>query len=607
MGDGVLADPAFIDGFAGELVTGVRGQADAVRLIVQGGMNHAHPEGDKITGLKIRAQPAAAEFVSQEIRAFRQDSRKGVMRPELLASGDLFRIREICAIAVHVTLKVAFEKMVFFVGILKNHQCALFHRNVAVGNPCGKNIECAASHINNVTMGIDPRQAAGDGSEPAEIKRAHFPAQKSFIKRKDGLAKNHFLNRLAAHGVFRRKSYVFVRRGDSVHQRMIRVQVAVLFHFFEQFAPGVKNILAVENPFEIEVTILFHSGLHCPGVSKNVSGITQGTKMLRGIVHDDPLIFQGGMGQCGCCHNEKVIRHFEKINGLFGKKHVYFGYMSPAIKFHSRIHNHHVKRLGGITITGHLENSPGISSKKMRVLGKYALVYILRGRGRYRDEKGREYEFFPGSLLSLFPDIAHSYEPVDKRAWDEIYFIFSGAQFDLLRKLGIMSPDKPVRHPEPLDYWRERFLSLIGHPVCSSEKQAAGEAMALAALLTEIHLSDRELQPGPDENEKWLSQAKTMLSSSTGKEIDFRQIARRMNVSYETFRKRFTQLAGLPPGRYHMRKIMEKAASMIAHEHLSNKDIADKLGFCDEFHFSKRFRSVMGMSPRSYRLCLPRP
>lgn len=280
--------------------------------------------------------------------------------------------------------------------------------------------------------------------------------------------------------------------------------------------------------------------------------------------------------------------------------------MSQIVKFHSRIHNHHVKRLGGITITGHLENSPGISTNKMRVLGKYALVYILKGRGCYHDEKRRKYEFCPGSLIYLFPEIAHSYEPVDEAGWDEIYFIFSGEQFDLLRKLGIMSPDQPVRHPEPLDYWRDRFMSLIDSPVCSSEKQAISETFALASLLADIHLTDPEFRQEHDQNEQWLSRAKTIVSAHARADIDFREIARRMNVSYETFRKRFTKLAGLSPGRYHMRKLMEKAASMIVHEHLPNKDIADKLGLCDEFHFSKRFRSVMGMSPRSYRLCLPR-
>lgn len=38
---------------------------------------------------------------------------------------------------------------------------------------------------------------------------------------------------------------------------------------------------------------------------------------------------------------------------------------------------------------------------------------------------------------------------------------------------------------------------------------------------------------------------------------------------------------------------------------LSDKQIAAELGFCDEFHFSRRFKQITGRSPRAFRSGLP--
>lgn len=254
-------------------------------------------------------------------------------------------------------------------------------------------------------------------------------------------------------------------------------------------------------------------------------------------------------------------------------------------------------------MSGHLLDTPGISRKNMRVLGKYALVYILRGRGCYRDENGHKAEFGAGSLLCLFPDIAHSYEPVDAARWDEIYLIFSGAQFDLLRKKGVISEKNPVRTALPVDYWRTRLMNLAKQTVCRNERQSLAEVIELSSILAEIDCAEDSTQ-GADGDEEWLTRAKMILNEDL--RLGPEACARHMNMAYETFRKKFTKLAGLSPGRYLTRKLMEKAAAMIIHDRKPSKVIAEELGFCDEFHFSRRFRAVMGMSPKNYRQCLPR-
>jgi AraC-like DNA-binding protein len=75
-------------------------------------------------------------------------------------------------------------------------------------------------------------------------------------------------------------------------------------------------------------------------------------------------------------------------------------------------------------------------------------------------------------------------------------------------------------------------------------------------------------------------------------------------MSAETFRKKFARLAGTPPWRYRMTQVIERACRLVHEGRLTNKEIAERLGFNDEFHFSRRFKQITGRSPREFRKLL---
>ena len=83
-------------------------------------------------------------------------------------------------------------------------------------------------------------------------------------------------------------------------------------------------------------------------------------------------------------------------------------------------------------------------------------------------------------------------------------------------------------------------------------------------------------------------------------------IARGAGLSYESFRKKFRAVTGVSPARYRNRMVIDHARKMIYEERLSNKELADRLGFCDEFHFSRRFRETTGRTPGEFRRSLPK-
>jgi AraC-like DNA-binding protein len=79
------------------------------------------------------------------------------------------------------------------------------------------------------------------------------------------------------------------------------------------------------------------------------------------------------------------------------------------------------------------------------------------------------------------------------------------------------------------------------------------------------------------------------------------KVAQQVGLNYENFRKRFALLTRESPARYQKRRRLEWACAAIYHGDSSLKEIADSLGFCDVFHFSKAFKQEIGFTPSDYR------
>ena len=80
-----------------------------------------------------------------------------------------------------------------------------------------------------------------------------------------------------------------------------------------------------------------------------------------------------------------------------------------------------------------------------------------------------------------------------------------------------------------------------------------------------------------------------------------RLLASRLHVSPDHFIRIFKQLRGVTPGQFIMSARLEMASSLLLFTRRSVAQIADELGYCDSFHFSKQFKARSGLSPLAYR------
>lgn len=271
-----------------------------------------------------------------------------------------------------------------------------------------------------------------------------------------------------------------------------------------------------------------------------------------------------------------------------------------------RVRHFAASPLGRVSLVGHLSHSRGLPVHPLRVLDTYAVVYLLAGHGRFQDASGWRADVAAGDLLLLFPGVGHTYGPVEGGPWTELYVLFDGPVFDLWRRSGVLDPAHPVRHLEPVDVWRSAFDSVL------TADRRPGAAAGLvdvchwqSALAEALEAADREA-PG-SEDERWLTQAIAVLDADPRRDTDLARVAAELGLSYDGFRKRFRRLAGVSPARHRGIRAVERACQLMAQPGLTDRQIAARLGYCDEFHFSHRFRAITGRSPRQFRATLPPP
>lgn len=251
--------------------------------------------------------------------------------------------------------------------------------------------------------------------------------------------------------------------------------------------------------------------------------------------------------------------------------------------------------LGKVVLAAVTAHHPGMPPDTLRVYGSYAMTLVHRGEGEYHDERGYRQAISSGDVILVFPEIAHNYRPTQGRMWDESYFVFDGPAFAMLREVGLFAPDRPVIHPPKLSDWQFRLAATLAAPGDPPSRVAR-----FHAVLTEMLLAATLPQQGAPKYDE-MAHARDLLGENLANDVTPESVAEALLMPYETFRKRFTRVVGVSPGRYRLRRRIEAAADLLRYTALSHSEIAEALGFSDEFAFSKRFKAEMSLPPSEFR------
>ncbi|SRR6266404_456232 len=99
----------------------------------------------------------------------------------------------------------------------------------------------------------------------------------------------------------------------------------------------------------------------------------------------------------------------------------------------------------------------------------------------------------------------------------------------------------------------------------------------------------------------WLSRASALIYEQFASALSLADIAKTTGVHPLHLARVFRQFEGCTIGEYIRNLRVDYAARQLCSSKISLSELALDSGFCDQAHFSKTFRLVMGMTPSQYR------
>lgn len=228
----------------------------------------------------------------------------------------------------------------------------------------------------------------------------------------------------------------------------------------------------------------------------------------------------------------------------------------------------------------------------------YSGVMLIDGSGKYTDEYGISVDLYPGCFIQRIPGRKHSTLVNSDGKWLEGFLCLGKGLYDALAQIGIIRTDKPVLHSGLDSLLLERFVILYDE----QKKMSLSRFQEYLIRVQEIIFLAHELDArNSDKSALSLIEHSCKLIELHIKEnITSKEIAKKLNISYESFRKLFREKKGISPHKYIISKRIGIAKSMLLQEKTIN-EIAMELGYSDSFTFSKQFKKVAGVSPSQFR------
>lgn len=228
----------------------------------------------------------------------------------------------------------------------------------------------------------------------------------------------------------------------------------------------------------------------------------------------------------------------------------------------------------------------------VRIFEFYSISHLFRGHGKLWLENGFEAEMRAGDSVIITPGTRNIYGGFHD-VYEEDTINFLGPVADMLMRAGVISngifPFGNVRRLLPV-------MELLRDPAANSQIQANIEFQKLLVDLYLAKCSRRE------EDYPLLERLLIELKENPRRWWTVREMAEMCNLSDDQLRRIFLRRTGVAPKLYADRLKLNQAASLLTDSEKSVAEIAAEFGYMDQYHFSRRFKAVMGMSPTRYRI-----
>lgn len=240
------------------------------------------------------------------------------------------------------------------------------------------------------------------------------------------------------------------------------------------------------------------------------------------------------------------------------------------------------------------------------VRNHFLFHYVIAGRGELMasDEKGKNHSYvIEGNQgFLIFPGQECTYSADPRTPWEYTWLEFDGLRVREALLLSGLSKAKPVYFPKNRtegDKVKDIMLYIVGHST-SSSLHLTGQAFLFLDSLVESSKNKRTAI-GSRLRDFYIREAMNFIEQNYTKDISVEDIADFCSLNRTYFGRVFKDTVGKTPQDFLIEYRMIKASNLLKMTRLPIKDIALQVGYVNQLHFSRTFKSVFTTSPREWR------
>ncbi len=236
----------------------------------------------------------------------------------------------------------------------------------------------------------------------------------------------------------------------------------------------------------------------------------------------------------------------------------------------------------------------------------YLFHYCLSGTGTlYADNSKGEtitYQVRSGQGFMLFPGQITTYIADRNLPWEYAWLEFDGLRAKECVELAGLSPDTPVfkaRSKDIAEAMKNEMLYIVDHRE-ESPFHLIGHLYLFIDFFMRASGSMR-LNKGSTLRDFYVKEALTYIEQNFQNAITVEEIAAVCGLNRSYFGKIFHEATGKSPQQFLISYRMTKAAELLKLTDMSVADTGNAVGYPNQLHFSRAFKSVYGVSPREWR------
>ena len=236
----------------------------------------------------------------------------------------------------------------------------------------------------------------------------------------------------------------------------------------------------------------------------------------------------------------------------------------------------------------------------------YLFHYVISGTGTLMADNAKgvtqTYSIKSGQGFLIFPGQITTYIADQNLPWEYVWIEFDGLRVKEALDLTELSVNTPVYHSHSKDL-REQLMNemlYIVHHAKESPFHLIGHLYLFLDYLTQSAKSKKLVQSSKM-SDYYIKEALNYIEQNFQNNITIEDIAAVCGINRSYFGKIFRNSIGRSPQEFLMNYRMVKATELLKLTSLSIAEIGSAVGYENQLHFSRAFKTIYGVSPREWR------